>query len=126
MEYKINFNNSTPIYIQIAKYFQLKVFLEELLPNDIIPSRRELSSELGVNLNTVQKSYSYMEEIGLIKTEKNKYSMITDNMDIIDTLKKEYIKEPMDQFILTMKSLKITKSQLLSLVSNYYDEVEVD
>ena len=68
------FNNNTPIYLQISKYYQAKVFIGEIEPGDVIPSRRELAGSFGVNLNTVQKAYAYMEEIGLICTEKNKQS----------------------------------------------------
>lgn len=124
MEYKVNFNSTVPIYIQIAKFFQAKVFVEELALGEVIPSRRELSNELGVNLNTVQKAYSYMEEIGFIYTEKNKYSRITEDTELIEILKKEYIKEPLDQFISAMKSLRISKEKLLILVGDCYDKIE--
>ena len=49
------FNNNTPIYLQISKYYQAKVFIGEIEPGDVIPSRRELAGSFGVNLNTVQK-----------------------------------------------------------------------
>lgn len=117
-------NNSSPIYLQISKYFQAKVFLGELEPGDIIASRRELASSIRVNLNTVQKAYSHMEDIGLIKTEKNKHSIITDDLKVLDLLKEEYIREPLDIFIKTMKSIKIPKEQVLNLISNYYDKID--
>ncbi|MEG0249759.1 MAG: GntR family transcriptional regulator [Peptostreptococcus sp.] len=119
-----NLNNSSPIYLQISKYFQAKVFVGELEPGDIIASRRELASSIRVNLNTVQKAYAHMEEIGLIKTEKNRHSMITDDLKALDLLKEEYIKEPLDIFIKTMKSINISKEQVLNLISTYYDKID--
>lgn len=65
-----------------------------------------------------------MEDIGLIKTEKNKHSIITDDLKVLDLLKEEYIKEPLDIFIKTMKSIKIPKEQVLNLISNYYDKID--
>lgn len=120
------FDNNTPIYIQISKLFQSKVFIGDLMPGDVIPSRRELASILKVNLNTVQKSYSYMEDIGLIKTEKNKHSIITYNKEIIESLKNEFLKEPLYKFIITMKSVNISKERVLELIDKEYDKVECE
>lgn len=121
-----NFNNNTPIYLQIAKYFQAKVFIGELLPGDIMPSRREFATEARVNLNTVQKAYSFMEEIGLIKTEKSRFSSITSNHKIISELKDEFIKEPLENFILTMKSVNLTKEEVLNLIDKEFDNIVKD
>jgi len=119
------FNNNTPIYLQISKYYQAKVFVGELVPGDVIPSRRELAGSFGVNLNTVQKAYAYMEEIGLISTEKNKQSTITLDINLISRLKEEYLKEPIIDFISTMKSVNIDKNTVLNLIADYYDKVGV-
>ncbi len=118
------FNNNSPIYLQIAKFFEAMVFLGELKPGDLIPSRRELAGEMRVNLNTVQKSYAYMEEIGLITTEKNRYSVITKDTDKIEELKNNYIKEPLIIFLKTMKSINISKDSILELIDKYYDIVD--
>lgn len=118
------FNNNSPIYLQITKFFEAMVFLGELKPGDLIPSRRELAGEMRVNLNTVQKSYAYMEEIGLITTEKNRYSVITKDTDKIEELKNNYIKEPLIIFLKTMKSINISKDSILELIDKYYDIVD--
>ncbi|MBC2576820.1 GntR family transcriptional regulator [Peptostreptococcus canis] len=118
------FNNNSPIYLQITKFFEAMVFLGELKPGDLIPSRRELAGEMRVNLNTVQKSYAYMEEIGLITTEKNRYSVITKDTDKIEELKNNYIKEPLIIFLKTMKSINISKDSVLELIDKYYDIVD--
>ena len=102
---EIKFNNNSPIYLQISKYFESRVFLGELEPGSLIPSRRELAGLLGVNLNTVQKAYSYMDEIGLIITEKSKGSVITSDLDKLKDLREDYIKEPLIDFIASMKSI---------------------
>lgn len=121
---EFNFNNNIPIYLQIAKYFQAKVFIGELSPGDVMPSRRELAGEARVNLNTVQKAYAFMEDIWLIKTERNRFSSITDNKNIIENLRNEFIKEPLENFILTMKSVNISKEQVLKLIDKEFDNIK--
>lgn len=119
---ELNFDNNKPIYLQIAKYFQTKIFIGEAGPGDIIPSRRELAAEAKVNLNTVQKAYSFMEEIGLIKTEKNRFSSITNDLSVIENLKKEFVEETLKHFVFDMKSIKISKEETLKLVEIEFDK----
>ena len=123
---EIKFNSNSPIYLQISKYFESRVFLGELEPGSLIPSRRELAGILGVNLNTVQKAYSYMDEIGLIITEKSKGSVITSDLEILHQLTDDYIKEPLIEFISSMKSINIDKEKVIDLLDKYYDETKED
>ncbi|WAW15772.1 GntR family transcriptional regulator [Peptostreptococcus equinus] len=120
----IKLNSKKPIYIQIAEYFQLQVFIGNLTPGEIIPSRREIATSFRVNLNTVQKSYSYMEEIGLILTKKNKFSIITEDEQKIDKLKAYFLEEPIRNFIDQMKLMNIDKNRILALIDIYYDKDE--
>ena len=122
---EIKFNSNSPIYLQISKYFESRVFLGELEPGSLIPSRRELAGILGVNLNTVQ-AYSYMDEIGLIITEKSKGSVITSDLEILHQLRDDYIKEPLIEFISSMKSINIDKEKVIDLLDKYYDETKED
>lgn len=121
---EIKFNSNSPIYLQISKYFGTRVFLRELEPGSLIPSRRELAGILGVNLNTVQKAYSYMDEIGLIITEKSKGSVITSDLERLHQLRDDYIKEPLIEFISSMKSINIDKEKVIELLDQYYDETK--
>ena len=121
---EIKFNSNSPIYLQISKYFESRVFLGELEPGSLIPSRRELAGILGVNLNTVQKAYSYMDEIGLIITEKSKGSVITSDLERLHQLRDDYIKEPLFEFISSMKSINIDKEKVIELLDQYYDETK--
>lgn len=123
---EIKFNSNSPIYLQISKYFESRVFLGELEPGSLIPSRRELAGILGVNLNTVQKAYSYMDEIGLIITEKSKGSVITSDLERLQQLRDDYIKEPLIEFISSMKSINIDKEKVIDLLDKYYDETKED
>lgn len=99
------------------------MFIGELSPGDVIPSRREFAVESRVNLNTVQKAYSFMEKIGIIKTEKNRFSSITSNQKVINQLRDEFVKEPLENFILTMKSVNIKKDQVLRLIDREFDKI---
>ena len=51
------FNNKEPIYLQIIELIKKNIALGLLTPGTKLPSVRELSKELGVNPNTLQRAY---------------------------------------------------------------------
>ena len=58
----LDYQSRTPIYEQIINEFERYVALGILKPKEQIPSIRELASTLGINLNTVKKSYENYKE----------------------------------------------------------------
>ena len=62
----MEFDGNKPIYLQIADSFCERVLSGELMPEDRIPSVREFGSEIGVNPNTVARSYERLTELGVI------------------------------------------------------------
>lgn len=58
----------TPVYRQIVDGIREHLALGELKPGDSLPSVRELAKYLGVNVNTVNKSYQILRDLGLIVT----------------------------------------------------------
>ena len=53
----MQFNNSTPIYLQIAEQLESDILSGRYPEEERIPSVRELSASLEVNVNTVMKAY---------------------------------------------------------------------
>lgn len=113
-------DNKSPIYLQIIKYIQRKIVLEELMPGDAIPSRREMANELKVNLNTVQRAYKEMEMMGIINTFKNYQSCVTTNEDVLQNIKMDLINESLDVFIDNMKAIKVSKEEIIEIINNRY------
>ena len=61
MNININYNSRIPIYEQIVSEIERLVSLNILKPDSQIPSIRELACTLGINPNTVKKSYDILE-----------------------------------------------------------------
>lgn len=59
--FSIDLQSRTPIYEQLYKKIIELILKRELLPNDKLPSVRELAKELGVNPNTVSKAFQLLE-----------------------------------------------------------------
>ena len=72
-----NLDKDRPICPQICESISVKIAKGEYLPNEKIPSVREIAIEAGVNPNTVQKAYVLLEEKGLICSLPKKGAFVT-------------------------------------------------
>lgn len=59
--YSIDLQSRTPIYEQLYKKVVELILKRELMPDDKLPSVRELAKELGINPNTVSKAFQLLE-----------------------------------------------------------------
>jgi DNA-binding transcriptional regulator YhcF (GntR family) len=66
----MRFENSRSIYEQIVEYIENQVLAGTWQPDDRIPSVRELAVELGVNPNTVQRSFALLQDEGAIYNQR--------------------------------------------------------
>jgi GntR family transcriptional regulator len=66
----INFESGTPIYEQIRNQIIEGIASKKLLPGESLPSVRQLASDIGVNMHTVNKAYSRLKQDGLIVIHK--------------------------------------------------------
>ncbi len=80
----INLYGKESIYEQIRKQILKFIQAGVLKPNDKLPSVRELSMDLGINPNTVQKAYQRLEEDGYIYilSKKGAYVAASGGIDI--------------------------------------------
>ena len=65
MQLAINTADPRPIYVQIMDEIRRAVVLRTLLPEDPLPSVRQLASDLRVNPNTVAQAYRELERAGV-------------------------------------------------------------
>lgn len=116
----LEIDNKSPIYLQIIKHIKRKIVVGELNPGDTVQSRREMALELSVNLNTVQRAYKEMGEMGIINTFKNHQSNITTDEKILENIKMELVDESLEMFIENMKAIKITKEEVIDIIKDRY------
>lgn len=58
----MNFKDKEAIYLQIADYVSEHITLGKWLPEEKIPSVRELAALLQVNPNTVMRTYEHLQQ----------------------------------------------------------------
>jgi len=62
----MQFKESQPIYLQIAEFVCEKILLGAWPAGERIPAIRELAVQLGVNPNTVLRTYDVLQQEGVI------------------------------------------------------------
>lgn len=72
----LDHRDSRPIYAQIAEAFRRQIESGILRSGDKLPSVRELSAQLTINPNTIQRSYRELEQDGWIQSEPGKGSFV--------------------------------------------------
>lgn len=90
----LDYQSRVPIYEQIVSSIEKYVAVGILKENTQIPSIRDMASALGVNPNTVKKSYDILESKKVITTISTKGTFIAKDTSIATTNKiNEYINE---------------------------------
>lgn len=79
----IDYQSRTPIYVQIVNEIEKCILHGKLKPGDQMLSIRELASELGINPNTVKKSYAELENKNMIVSVSTKGTFITSRIEEI-------------------------------------------
>lgn len=88
-----NFENNSPVYLQIAEKLATQIFGGRLEPGAQLPTVREIALAERVNPNTVQKALSKLEEEGLITTERTNGKFVTNLKELIMEKREEYAAE---------------------------------
>ncbi len=85
--FQIDYSSRVPIYEQICNSVIKLASAGVLKPNDKIPPVRVLADQLGINPNTVAKSYRYLEMRGYIYSAVGRGSFLTDKLSKNNALK---------------------------------------
>ena len=113
---KFEFNNKEPIYLQIVELVKKNIATGDLVPGDKLPSVREMSKDLGVNPNTLQRSYGELERLGITYTRRGMGSFISEGDNSMKDLKINMGKDLAKKFISDMASIGIDKEESIKIL----------
>lgn len=118
---EIDFASDQPIYEQIRRGIIKSLSQNDLKYGETLPSVRQLASDIGVNLHTVNKAYKMLEEDGIIVMDRRFGSKIVDETKDISESQKKKVKEELDFIIALAKVKNIDKSDLDRLIENIWE-----
>ena len=112
----MNFDNNTPIYIQLVEELKKSIISGTLKPNERIASVRDLALINKVNPNTMQKALSELESMKLIYTERTNGKFITNDIKLINEFKNKYADSLTYNYVKNMKSLGYSEEEIINKI----------
>jgi DNA-binding transcriptional regulator YhcF (GntR family) len=111
----MEFRDNEAIYLQIAAYVSNNILLEKWPAQEKIPSVRDLAIELQVNLNTVMRSYEFLEDLGVIYNKRGLgFYVAADGYDKVKAHRKErFIQQDLPAFFNNIYLLDISEQEIL-------------
>jgi len=115
----MEFNAHKPIYLQICDQLFGQILSGELKAEDRLLSVRELGIELGVNPNTIMRSYETMQASGIIYNKRGIGYFVSENAKelVLNEMKNEFIHNELPQVIKKMRLLGISNEEFLKLAN---------
>ena len=109
-------DSDRPIYAQLVERIQMQIVTGGYPPGGRLPSVRELAAEAAVNPNTMQKAFAELERSGLIVTQRTNGRTVTEDEELIKSIRRKLAKEHILFFFSKMKELGFTEEEVYQLV----------
>jgi len=116
----MEFSEPKGIFQQIADQIRERILEGEWQAGERIPSIRELAIDLGVNPNTVTKSYQALLDRTIIENQRGRgYFVDTNAMaTILGEMKTELVRDELPRLIRAMRILDIGIDELATYFDN--------
>ena len=113
------FDTTKPIYIQIMERINKKIVRNEWKAGEKLPSVREMAVETGVNPNTIQRTYSELERMGIVETRRGQGTFVTENVEVIERLREQLKRDIVADFIRNMTELGFTMNDIIASLKDF-------
>lgn len=111
----MEFNTNKSIYLQICDAICERILSGDLAPDSRIPSVREYGADIGVNPNTVMRSYERLTNDGIIYNRRGiGYFISPEGRSIVlENMRKDFIENELPGIIKKMQLLGICPEDVL-------------
>ena len=119
----LDYHSRTPIYEQIKEQIVLDINRGVLKKDDQLPSLRQLSAQLGININTVKRALSELEAQGVIYSVAGKGIFISGNAESQNI----YLEQSLDAVknaLITAKQMGASEEKITAMVKELFKGVE--
>lgn len=123
MVIKLSSNIDMPIYEQIESQIKSLILSGEAKAGDPIPPMRNLASDLGISLITVQKAYEKLKRDGFIETSVGRGSYVREiNSSFVQEEMLRRIEDHISKAVELARSSGIDKQTLSDIMGLYFEE----
>lgn len=114
----MEFDPNKPIYLQICDNICEQILSGGLAPESRILSVREYGASIGVNPNTVARSYEKLTDAGIIYNKRGiGYFIAPEAKDIVlKQMREEFLEKELPEVVKKMKLLGVTIEDVKSML----------
>ena len=119
----LDYHSRTPIYEQIKEQIVLDISRGVLKKDDQLPSLRQLSAQLSININTVKRALSELEAQGVIYSVAGKGIFISGNAESQNI----YLEQSLDAVknaLINAKQMGASEEKITAMVKELFKGVE--
>ena len=119
----LDYHSRTPIYEQIKEQIVLDISRGVLKKDDQLPSLRQLSAQLGLNINTVKRALSVLEAQGVIYTIAGKGVFVSGDAES----KNIFLQQSLDAVkasLVNAKAMGVDRKQIEGLLNEIFKGVD--
>lgn len=115
---QFNFDNSAPLYQQIAAQLEEMIFTGGFAEGDQVPSTTQLSQQLHINPATVLKGMNMLVDSGLLEKRRGLGMFVKDGarQEIMEQRKDNFYNDYIKKLLVEANKLGITKQHLVELI----------
>ena len=110
------FRNDAPIYTQLVAQIKLHIVAGTFQPGQRLPAVLDFALEAGVNPNTMQRALAELERERLVFSQRTAGRFVTEDSDMIQTIKQELAQQQLAQFFQAMAELGYARAEIVALV----------
>ncbi len=116
----INKSSGEPVYMQVINQYKRQIASGALAAGDKLPSVRALSYELGINPNTLQKAFAYLESTGICYSLPGKGRFVSESAVTIIAADADAHFESLDKVIEALALCSLDIEQIVERVRASY------
>lgn len=111
----MDFKKQKPIYLQIADTLCERIVAGEWQVDERVPSVRDVAAELGVNPNTVMRTYDYLQNAEIIYNRRGVGYFVDPKASerILKLNRQHFIDDELPYFVQRMNMLGLTWEDMI-------------
>ncbi len=121
--FQIDIMSRIPVYEQLIRQTEKFILLGVLKEGDKLPSVRQLSAELSINPNTIQKAFTELDRRGIIFSVNGRGNFVADKaLKALEVSRRSAFSDNKDQ-IKDFALAGISRTELHEYIDEIYDEM---
>ena len=113
------FDETQPIYHQIAQRMYASILRGEYAPGDKLPSVIDAAMHFKVNHNTIVRAYGEMAQQDVAVTRRGEGTFVTEDRRVLEGLHAEMRRSLIENFLTEMRRLGYSSAEILDAVQDY-------